>query len=399
MPPPRKVRIDNVVDRLSSSSSRKKRSRDILSPRTFLIGIVFAASLLLALSVYLTNQLDGQSPPVASSNAAAKGGAKAVISSSNGDDNIRSVICNELMNDSTIWDPNKDSDKDKMKRLTKTDPQFWIALHHPSFDNMRWVSIKLTGEYYEKGVTSIFHQILSTYDLTNKEENKQPPLVIDIGMNIGWFSLYSRAHGHDVAAFEPNPVMFLRMCESLEYNKWGSDNDYDSGSNSVSLWKYGLGIAKGSFNLTTGNNPGGSSFFEDRLAKKFRRTIPVDVTTLDTVALEQGWLDRTVSLMKVDVEGFEPYVFEGGKRLLREGRVENLFMESSVSDIAKVGEMVDLLYSAGFRMKGIYSVNGDPYHEDWWHTFNPVFEQIHGGSMESSDQMEFLAKVTCNIWW
>ena len=226
------------------------------------------------------------------------------------------------------------AEKDEMKRFTETDPPFWISLHHPSFDKMRWVSIKQTGEYYEKGVTSMFHQILSTYDLTNTKEKQQPPpLVIDIGMNIGWFSLYSRAHGHDVAAFEPNPVMFLRMCESLEYNKWGSAND-DSG-NSVSLWKYGLGVQKGSFNLTLGNNPGGSSFFEDRLAKKFRRTIPVEVTTLDTVAVTQGWLDRTVSLMKVDVEGFEPYVFEGGKKLLRDGRVENVFMESSVSDIAK----------------------------------------------------------------
>lgn len=218
-----------------------------------------------------------------------------------------------------------------MKRFTVTDPPFWIALHNPSFDKMRWVSIKQTGEYYEKGVTSMFHKILSTYDLT--KEQPIAPLVIDIGMNIGWFSLYSRAHGHDVAAFEPNPVMFLRMCESLSYNQWESD-DRDSG-NSVSLWKYGLGAQKGSFNLTLGNNPGGSSFFEGRLAKKFRKTIPVEVVTLDGVAIKQGWLDRKVSLMKVDVEGFEPYVFEGGKRLLREGRVENIFMENSVTDIAK----------------------------------------------------------------
>ena len=218
-----------------------------------------------------------------------------------------------------------------MKRFTITDPPFWISLHNPSFDKMRWVSIKNTGEYYEKGVTATFHKILSAYDLT-KEQQPIAPLVIDIGMNIGWFSLYSRAHGHDVAAFEPNPVMFLRMCESLEYNKW---RDEDNSGNSVSLWKYGLGVEKGSFNLTVGNNPGGSSFFEDRLAQKFRKKLRVEVTTLDTVAMSQGWLDRKVSLMKVDVEGFEPYVFEGGKRLLREGQVENIFMENSVTDIKK----------------------------------------------------------------
>jgi FkbM family methyltransferase len=118
------------------------------------------------------------------------------------------------------------------------------------------------------------------------------------------------------------------MCESLSLNKWGNGDD-------VSLWMYGLGVQKGFFNLTTGNNPGGSSFFEERLAKKFRKTIPVEVTTLDTVAVKQGWLDRKISLMKVDVEGFEPYVFEGGTRLLHEGRIENIFMENSVTDITK----------------------------------------------------------------
>ena len=166
-----------------------------------------------------------------------------------------------------------------MKRFTATDPPFWIALHNPSFDKMRWVSIKKSGEYYEKGVTSIYHEILSTYDLTT--EQPIAPLVIDIGMNIGWFSLYSRAHKHDVAAFEPNPVMFLRMCESLGYNKWG---DSDDSGNSVSLWKYGLGVQKGSFNLTVAigeaDRTGGTTALIDILEK-------LDLSESTTEAIEE----------------------------------------------------------------------------------------------------------------
>lgn len=155
---------------------------------------------------------------------------------------------------------------------------------------MRYVHIMKQGEYYEKGLTALFHTILSKYDSTTKP----PPLMIDIGMNIGWFSLFSRAHGHEVAAFEPNPTMFLRVCESLEYNGWE-----DEGSNLVSLWNYGLGATPGVFNLTTGNNPGGSSFHEDRLAPKYRKKLQVSVTTLDTVAIQEGWLKRKISLVKV----------------------------------------------------------------------------------------------------
>jgi FkbM family methyltransferase len=218
---------------------------------------------------------------------------------------------------------------------------------------------------------------------------------LDIGMNIGWFSLYSRAHGHDVASFEPNPTMFLRMCESLVYNDWSEDDG------SVSLWNYGLGSMPGVFNLTLGNNPGGSSFHGERLARKYRRTLPVTVVTLDSIATMRGWLDRNISLAKVDVEGYEDHVIEGGRRLIYNGNVENILMESSMNNITTVGRMLDTLYDAGYRVREILTVNGDPYHEDWWHTFNPALEERRkaGEAAIMSDQLAFLSKVTCNIWW
>mmetsp|Transcript_23142 Transcript_23142/g.42580 ORF Transcript_23142/g.42580 Transcript_23142/m.42580 type:complete len:229 (+) Transcript_23142:129-815(+) len=120
---------------------------------------------------------------------------------------IQPVSCQKYLNDPTIYDSNKDLTKDETKRLTITDPQFYISLHSQFYDKMRYVHIMKTGEYYEKGLTQLFHQILTTYDSTEQPR----PLMLDIGMNIGWFSLYSYAHGHDVAAFEPNPTMFLRV--------------------------------------------------------------------------------------------------------------------------------------------------------------------------------------------
>mmetsp|Transcript_21690 Transcript_21690/g.52431 ORF Transcript_21690/g.52431 Transcript_21690/m.52431 type:complete len:170 (-) Transcript_21690:235-744(-) len=144
--------------------------------------------------------------------------------------------------------------------------------------------------------------------------------------------------------------MFLRVCESLGYNNWEDS--------SFSLWNYGLGAESGLFNLTLGKNPGGSSFHEDRLAAKFRSYIPVSVVTLDSIVVQQGWLNRKISLLKVDVEGFENYVFEGGKTLLFNGNVENIVMENSINNITTVGKMVDILYDAGYRVNEIRTVNG-----------------------------------------
>ena len=169
----------------------------------------------------------------------------------------------------------------------------------------------------------------------------------------------------------------------------------------MNLWNYGLGSTPGVFNLNLGSNPGESSFHGERLAEKHIGTMPVTVVTLDSIVMMRGWLDRKISLVKIDVEGFEDQVIEGGKRLIYNGNVENILMENSIHNITIVGRMLDTLYDAGYRVREILTVNGDPYHEDWWHTFNPALKERckAGGAAVLSDQLVFLAKVTCNIWW
>jgi hypothetical protein len=34
-------------------------------------------------------------------------------------------------------------------RYTRDDPQFWLSLHSPSYDNVRWATMRF-GRYYEK---------------------------------------------------------------------------------------------------------------------------------------------------------------------------------------------------------------------------------------------------------
>eukprot|EP00550_Attheya_septentrionalis_P004232 CAMPEP_0198297810 /NCGR_PEP_ID=MMETSP1449-20131203/38433_1 /TAXON_ID=420275 /ORGANISM="Attheya septentrionalis, Strain CCMP2084" /LENGTH=256 /DNA_ID=CAMNT_0043998887 /DNA_START=593 /DNA_END=1363 /DNA_ORIENTATION=+ len=250
------------------------------------------------------------------------------------------------------------------------------------------------GNYYETGITDQFHQILAN--------TTRPGLVLDIGMNIGWFTLWARAHGHAVAAFEPNEIMHTRVCESLESNHWHNDS-------SVQIFLYGLGEQEATLNLTTGHNPGMSSFHEERLAPKYRKQIPVKVVTLDSVALQEGWLDDhrdgssapPIHLMKVDVEGYEPFVFGGGKRLLQSGRVENIIMENSVSDLRQSTDLMATIYQAGYKVKWLSTVNGDPYHPESLPQIEKELKSASPGmDLESvGEGLKFLAKVHCNVWW
>lgn len=191
--------------------------------------------------------------------------------------------------------------------------------------------------------------------------------------------------------------MHTRVCESLQLNNWHEDG-------SVKIFPYGLGDKEATLNLTTGNNPGGSSFYEDRLAKKYRKPLPVRVVTLDSIALQEGWLkddSPTIHLMKVDVEGYEPIVIKGGMTLVKSGKVDNILMENSVSDLRQFVDFVVTLYQAGYKVKHISTVNGEPYHLEM---LPDVQEELSKATLGMDldgvgDALKFLAKVTCNLLW
>ena len=303
-------------------------------------------------------------------------------------------------NESGSFDPNRDL-AESPKKFIKKHPQFWISLHKQNFDRLRWASIMNRGEYYETGITHQFGEILA---------NKTPGLVLDIGMNIGWFTLLARAYGHRVAGFEPNPIMHFRVCESLNLNGWNNDS-------MIQMFPYGLGVELGTFNLTTGQNPGKSSFYENKLAKRSRRPIPVQVTTLDHVANQEGWLSSTehsdngkersedtptIHLMKIDVEGFEPFVLQGGQQLLSSGRVANIILENGNEDTELMIGVLVRLYEAGYRLKLISNTNGQPYkmakidslHEE-------IKNQIAAGIdvNQTGPEIKQMVKNTFNLWW
>lgn len=228
-------------------------------------------------------------------------------------------------------------------------------------------------------------------------QNKSPGRVLDVGMNIGWYSIWSRAFGHTVVSFEPNPVMHVRVCESLILNGWDKDK-------SVQLFKYGLGNEEAEMTLTTGKNPGGSSFFSERLDKKYRKTMPVKVVKLDDIAEQEGWISETalpIHLIKVDVEGFEYFSLLGAKKILNSGKVTNIIVENSSTDGNHVVALFDLLYHSGYKVYALLSVDGHPYHndEETLASVNEAISKITPSIDPKDFSHSWLIKVTNNIWW
>lgn len=102
-----------------------------------------------------------------------------------------------------------------LARSTVTNPSFWISLHVPEVDVVRYVTFE-HGKYYEQALSEAFAEILLSTDAdTTTTTTTTSKHVIDVGGNIGWYSLLSMALGSTVDVFEPNPLNLLRFCESL----------------------------------------------------------------------------------------------------------------------------------------------------------------------------------------
>ncbi|CAB9501526.1 Inherit from COG: Methyltransferase [Seminavis robusta] len=241
-------------------------------------------------------------------------------------------------------------------------PNFFISLHSQEFDHTRWV-IMDKRDYYEKAVTAAFIEVL------NDPKATRPQRVIDVGGNIGFFTHLSAANGPVIVdAFEPNDKNRLRFCESLQLNQWTSEFEENTPAafaqeSHVNLYDYGVGKDPGYFNFKAHpNNPGQGRFV--------RRSANADdkgtrVINLDQLARTRGWFESRpdIAILKVDVEGLDPFVIEGASVLLQAKLVRHVFMEISVAPTGK--DMKDaiginkvalkLLFRSGYEL---YKVGG-----------------------------------------
>ena len=118
-------------------------------------------------------------PSIASNGASGLGRLIAdTISCSSVHDNVRNGH----------WpDPNGDA---YYVRRTIDPPTFYISVHSKDYDLLRYITLFEEGQYYETQVIQRFHKILG--------EAPKDSIVIDVGANIGFYTLLSASLGHVV---------------------------------------------------------------------------------------------------------------------------------------------------------------------------------------------------------
>jgi len=233
---------------------------------------------------------------------------------------------------------------------TITDPPFFMSVHRQEVDRIRFEMMG-TKTYYEKQMTANFVKILKNRTISGR--------VIDVGMNIGWFTLLSRSLGHEILSFEPNPSNIVRLCESLALNDW---------TDGVIIYPYALGDIEDTMLLSWPlKNPGEASLtskntYSTSIVDTFSTSI--SVKRLDDIVMSIGWLkekDKPIYLLKIDVEGFEPNVLEGSRQLLQSGLLENILMEFNPNlfdDSSRTNSFITLLLQNHYELIGLLGWNG-----------------------------------------
>lgn len=167
-----------------------------------------------------------------------------------------------------------------------------FKMHMDPNDKSLTPSISKHG-YWESWIT--------TYILNNVRNTH----FLDLGANCGYYSLAASVFGaKSVIAFEPNP----KYVKLLELNREENNLDFKIVDKAVSDK-----IGSTALNFF-GDLDGGAS-----ILRPSDRHIRAYSTTLDRYMFH-GSMDAPV-LMKVDVEGAEELVFDGGQRFLNENQV------------------------------------------------------------------------------
>lgn len=151
-----------------------------------------------------------------------------------------------------------------------------------------------------------------------------PPIFVDIGANVGWFSMNVASHGYKVYAFEGMPqnveLMKATVCASEE------------GRGNVLLYPYGLGTSiRTCMVISDKSNQGDGFTLCGKDVTEQRSRFSGDYSIRGTMEMRRldEIMDMDVRVMKIDVEGYEPWVIAGAMKWLTQRKVMYILTEVS----------------------------------------------------------------------
>ena len=173
---------------------------------------------------------------------------------------------------------------------------------------------------WERAHTKKVLKALEYYSRKKNTENKDIYL-LDIGSNIGWYTYYLGKYGYKILSFEPN-----RLNNYILYKNYCLNKDV-----SVTLINKGLDIEDNICSVkTVSSNQGDGMIYCENREKNLSDFNGEIFNGIELTKLSRYYKylsDKNLAFIKMDVEGSEGKVIEGGKELITKYHVPFIMTE------------------------------------------------------------------------
>ena len=232
-----------------------------------------------------------------------------------------------------------------------------LKIKYPIIDLIRFKGVEFLIYFESKGIIEELILKEGSYegDLITIadcfiEENT---IIIDVGANIGFESLYfaRKYPANLVYSYEPTAISYKCLSKSKDIN----------GLANLKIFRLGVGEKSGRVEIHSATketyNKGLASIetnfdLDDTFIKE-----TIDITTLDDHIKE----NKRITLIKIDVQGYEPKVLEGAINLIKKDRPVIIYehFEGYYSDPLKLRNKLEGLFSSlGYELYLIRSESG-----------------------------------------
>ena len=160
---------------------------------------------------------------------------------------------------------------------------------------------------------------------------KDGDVAVDIGANIGWFTLLmARWVGPGrVIAFEPEPSFYARLRGHVEANA----------VENIELYPFAVGDTNG--DAWCIKNPG--PYYSSAHTTSDQPTKPCDMVKVPCLKLDTSWTLDQLDLIKIDVDGYEMKVLRGAEQVITQ------YKPAIAIEVANT-ETAALLESWGYKL-------------------------------------------------
>lgn len=257
-------------------------------------------------------------------------------------------------------------------RLLKIPYGISIFLHNQKWgDNNRFVVInnfdhnlklKINTSWYMSFAIywSGFHEFHEFLFLNN--HLRKDMVFVDIGANLGEYSVFAAKRVRKVLSFEPLPKMQVLLRENIALNDF----------NNVQMFNYGLSDRTASLTIHEIENAheGLSTFFPGE--RKIRHTFEVPLKSFDEEF--DSYAVNKIDFIKIDIEGGELFALQGAKHTIKK------FQPDVMVEIN--GPTYE---AAGYSIQGVY---------DFFHSLGyKPFEITKYGMLVPSRQMPVFKNI------